>query len=432
MKKRMITAYIIAIAGSLGAAALFQLSLAGAGILCVVSGLLIPFFEKNRNRELAQTKEYQEVSLYMEQLLCSYKRWGTLGGAWEDCVLLFEKGSEMRQAVEQAVNCLRTGEQIMENNIAWSACQCIHGRYDSYRLVLIHEFLCRSEQMGGDTGEAFDILLNDLQLWKRRKSLFRTQKKILKMESILSVILAGSMCCFSRLIMPFDLEKRLLSSTWYQISTIMVISLLMVTLLLIFQKLTGNWLDFREKNNRMDKEQEKQYRILKSSQHGIKWQIARKYCRQQAEQEFPYWLLSVTLYLQQDNVYQAICNSLGQFHGMFRKELKQLIKGIYSEPASLLPYMDFFKELEMEEIQTGMKILYSTGNSEYQDVRRQVHFLVEQNSLTMDKYEQHRQELQTSGMGILKQIPLMIAAGKIIIDMAIVLIATMEHYAVWQ
>ena len=94
--------------------------------------------------------------------------------------------------------------------------------------------------------------------------------------------------------------------------------------------------------------------------------------------------------------------------------------------------MDFFKELEMEEIQTGMKILYSTGNSEYQDVRRQVHFLVEQNSLTMDKYEQHRQELQTSGMGILKQIPLMIAAGKIIIDMAIVLIATMEHYAVWQ
>ena len=60
MKKRMITAYIIAIAGSLGAAALFQLSLAGAGILCVVSGLLIPFFEKNRKRELAQTKEYQE------------------------------------------------------------------------------------------------------------------------------------------------------------------------------------------------------------------------------------------------------------------------------------------------------------------------------------------------------------------------------------
>jgi hypothetical protein len=205
----------------------------------------------------------------------------------------------------------------------------------------------------------------------------------------------------------------------------------MITLLFTFRKLTGDWLDIREKNSKTEKEDEKQYRILTSAAHGIKWQIAKKYCRQEVEQEFPYWLLSVTLYLQQENLYQALSYSMGQIHGMFCKELKKLLRGIYENPSSLLPYMNFFKDLELEEVQTGMKILYSTGNSEYQDVRRQVHFLVEQNSLIMDKYEQNRQDAQTAGMGILKQIPLLFAAGKVIIDMVILLVMTMEHYAVW-
>jgi hypothetical protein len=295
----------------------------------------------------------------------------------------------------------------------------------------MHEFLCRTEQIGGDIGESFEILLRELQLWKRRKGLFQAQKRVLKMESMIAGVLALGMCCFSRIIMPFDLENQLVTSAWYQISSIAVICFLMITLLFTFRKLTGDWLDIREKNSKTEKEDEKQYRILTSAAHGIKWQIAKKYCRQEVEQEFPYWLLSVTLYLQQENLYQALSYSMGQIHGMFCKELKKLLRGIYENPSSLLPYMNFFKDLELEEVQTGMKILYSTGNSEYQDVRRQVHFLVEQNSLIMDKYEQNRQDAQTAGMGILKQIPLLFAAGKVIIDMVILLVMTMEHYAVW-
>jgi hypothetical protein len=391
---------------------------------------LLPFFEKNRNRGIAAAKEYDEVTLYMEQLLCSYKRYGQMGNAWTDCLLVFEEKSDMRHAIEQALRCLQTGEEISEDSLAWAACRCIHEKYDSCRLVLIHEFLCRTEEIGGDIGESFDILLRELQLWKRRKSVFQAQKKVLKTESVISGALALVMCCFSRIIMPFDLENRLISSAWYQISSVVVICLLMVTLLISFQKLTGDWLDAREKNPKNEEEQEKQYGILQSASRGIKWQIARKYCRQVVRQEFPYWILSVTLYLQQENLYQAIHYSLRQVHGLFYMEIKKLMQGIYEEPSSLLPYKDFFKELGLEEVETGMKILYSTGSSEYQEVRRQVHFLVEQNSLVIDRYEQSRQDLQTAGMGVLKQIPLVFAAGKVIIDMAILLFMTLEHYSI--
>jgi hypothetical protein len=430
MKKRIVAAILLLMLGSSLAWLLFHLSFAGGITLFVFGICLLPFFEKNRRRGIAEAKEYEEVTMYMEQLLCSYKRYGQMGRAWEDCMLVFEEKSDMRMAIEKALNCLKNGENASSDTIIWSACRCIHEKYDSCRLVLIHEFLCRTEEIGGDIGEAFDILLRELQRWKRRKGIFQAQKRVMKTESVISGALAVIMCCFSRIIMPFDLENQMVTSAWYQISSVAVICLLMAALLISFQKLTGDWLDKREKNPKKEKEQEKKYRILQSGRHGIQWQIAKKCCRQVVQQEFPYWLLSVTLYLQQENLYQSIHYSMRQIHGIFYCEIKKLMQGIYESPSSLLPYMNFFKELELEEVETGMKILYSAGSSEYLDVRRQVHFLVEQNSLVIDQYEKNRQDMQTAGMGVLKQIPLVFAAGKVIIDMAILLIMTLEHYSI--
>lgn len=425
MKKMWMAAMLLILMGSVGISLLLRLTLTGWLMVFLVSVGLLPLFWQNHRREQEGWRKYEEVSVYMEQLICSYRRWGTLGKAWEDCVLLFDENSEIRQSLELAIDRLKTGEHAIDNDIIGSACAVINEKYESCRLILLHAFLCRAEQMGGDTGDALDILLHDLQLWKRRTSSFLTQKKIWKAESIISALLAGGLCCFSRVIMPFDLENRLVSSVWYQISSVVVLCLLMITLLMIFRKLTGEWLDPGERSSFLQREQKKQYALLKSEHHGVKWLVARRYCRQQVEKEYPYWLLSVTLYLQQDTVYQALCNSLQQFSGMLGLEVKKLIDGIYAAPSSLLPYMDFFKELEMEEIQSGMKILYSAGSSEYRDVERQVHFLVEQNNLTMDKFEQHKQELRTAGMGVLKQIPFVFAAGKAVIDMAALLMMWM-------
>lgn len=421
--------FVLIILGNAGIAALFMLSWPGWAALCIVSGGIIPIFERNQKKVRAEEKEYEEVTLYMEQVLCSYRRLRHLGSAWEDCLLLYEKGSTMGKAIAAALNCLKTGENSEDNKIVWNACQQIHKHYNSERLMLLHDFLYRADSAGGDTEAAFDILLGDLQLWKRRKSLFHARKKILKMESALAVSLSLAMCCFSRLIMPADLEGQLINSAWYQVSTVVVICLLMMVLMRITHKLGGGWMD--ETKEYSEKEQKRQYAILKSESHGWKWHIAKKFCRQEVEREFSYWLLSVTLYLQQKSVYQALVESLGQIRGMFRDEVVLLIQRIYENPVSLIPYIDFFKELDMEEVQSGMKLLYAAGNNEYQDVSRQIHILVEQNSLVMDKFEQNRQDVQTAGMGLWKQLPLLLAAAKVIIDMAVLLVFTMERYSFW-
>lgn len=251
----------------------------------------------------------------------------------------------------------------------------------------------------------------------------------MKTESVIAVFLSLGMCCFSCLIMPSDLEGQLINSVWYQVSTVIVLCLLMIVLMWIMHKLSGGWLD--DARTYSENEQKKQYVILKSGSHGLKWHMAKKFCSRAAEREFSYWLLSVTLYLQQGSVYQALAESLGQIKGMFREEVVLLMQKIYDNPVSLIPYIEFFKELEMEEIQSGMKLLYAAGNNEYRDISRQIHILVEQNNLIMDKFEQNRQDVQTAGMGVWKQLPLLLAAAKVIIDMAVLLIFTMERYSFW-
>lgn len=426
---RRIAVFILIMAVDTGIAVLFRLTWPGWAVLCVVSSGMIPLYERNQKMVKEDKREYEEVTLYMEQVLCSYRRLRHLRSAWEDCLLLYENGSPMGKAIAAALNCLKTGENVEDNKIVWNACRQIHKNYNSERLRLLHDFLCRTDRTGGDTEAAIDILLGDLHLWKRRKSLFCARKKILKTESVTAVLLSLAMCFFSCLIMPSGLGQQLINSIWYQVSTVIVMCLLMVVFMWILHKLSGGWLD--DEKTYSEKEQKKQYTILKSGSRGLKWYMAKKYCSREAEREFSYWLLSVTLYLQQGSVYQALVESLGQMKGMFREEVALLIQKVYDNPVSLVPYLDFFRELDMEEIQSGMKLLYAAGNNEYQDISHQIHILVEQNNLVMDKFEQNRQDIQTAGMGIWKQIPLLLAAVKVIVDMAVLLLFTMERYSFW-
>lgn len=428
MGKR-IAVLVLVMAANTGIAALFRLSWPGWVVLCLMSSGMIPLFERSRKRMKEDQKEYEEVTLYMEQVLCSYRRLHHLRSAWEDCLLLYESDSPMGKSIAAALNCLKTGENAADNKIVWSACCQIHKNYKSERLRLLHDFLCRADRTGGDTEAAIDILLGDLQLWKRRTSLFQARKKIMKTEGVTAVLLSLAMCFFSCLIVPSDLERQLIHSVWYQVSTVIVISLLMIVWMWIMHKLSGGRLD--DVRPYSESEQKKQYAILKSGSRGLKWHMAKKFCSRETEREFSYWLLSVTLYLQQGSVYQALIESLGQIRGLFREEVALLIQKIYDNPVSLVPYIDFFKELEMEEVQSGMKLLYAAGNNEYRDISRQIHVLVEQNKLVMDKFEQNRQDIQTAGMGVWKQIPLLLAAVKVIVDMAVLLLFTMERYSFW-
>lgn len=365
---------------------LFRLyGLYAAAILVLSQAGTFLYFKISKKRERSR-QDYYEVTIYMEQFLCSYKRLGHVRMALEDCLNIFEEGSKMHSAIGRMIHIMETGEGAGGEMILSQAFNEINGIYNSRRMRMMHHYLCQIEQIGGDVITSMDIMLGDLQSWKQRTILYQKKKIFLQKEVFLASAFALFLCYVTHLILPYNIVQRFEGMAIYQISTTVVILAFWVLTLVVYNSSAKSWLD---------------------SSKGMGNTI---------EEEFPYWLLSVSLYLQQDSVYHAIQQSCHGLKGEFRKEVCRLLDNIYEMPNSLLPYVNFFRNQDLPELHTGMKILYSYTNNGYQDTQKQVHFFVEQNHRLIEQKESNHYQVALSGFQLVKQIPMLIAGGKIVLD----------------
>lgn len=384
-----------------------------------------------RLAELQYEYTYIEVTTYLEQLLCSYRRLGHAGKALEDCRLLFEAESPMGKAIAQAKHILLTGEGVLDGNILSAAFACIERRYDSRRMRIIHRFICNGDKTGAESGRSSDILLEDLELWKNRTRMYQNRKKFIKLECGIATGLSLLLCYVSRLLTPEELGFDISESAVYRFSTVGAFLLFLVILVKIFRKLSGSWLDERGRRGERERNQlERMYRVLRGEEAAspLTRHMAKRVVGRYVREEFPYWLLLVTLYLQSESSYQALRYSLEETGGVFRLELERLLREIYDSPRSLEPYIGFFSGLGLSEVQSGMKILYSVNNNGYEESKKQLDFLISQNNRLMDKNESGHQSNRMAAMSMLKQLPMVVSCLKLLVDLVNLLAVTMGSF----
>lgn len=375
---------------------------------------------------------YTQVTSYLEQLLCSYRRLGHAGKALADCRLLFEESQLMGRVIRQAEHILFTGEGVLDGNILEAAFSVIEGAFDSRRMRIIHRFILNGERTGSDCGASADILLEDLELWKNRTKMYETRKRFIKAECGIATIMALLLCYVSRLLTPEELGFDISESSLYQLSTTTVVLLFLLIIVTVCRKLSGSWLDQTSRLKESESRQyEKLYYVLKSQTNRkdfVTRHMAKKILSRYVQAEFPYWLLLVTLYLQSESTYQAMRCSLSETDSVFRQELEKMIEEIYDSPRSLEPYLGFFSELALTEVQSGMKILYSVNTNGYEDSARQLSFLIAQNNRLMDKNESYHHSNRMAGMSLLKQLPMLVSCLKLLIDLVNLLALTMGSF----
>ncbi len=399
-------------------------------VLGFVGLFLLPLADRYMVRAAKNEEKYRESVSYMEQFLCSYKRTSVVGTSLEDCRSLFESSSDMNTVLQSALHILKTGEEAGEN-ILRAAFGVIGENYPSRRMKLMHEYVIKVEQMGGRIESWMDLLLREIQLWKERTLLYQKKKSMLRRESFLSILMSMGLCWLSNLLIPSMFRKQLVASAIYQISTMVTLILFMILAVLILANLTRTWLDCkREPKHFGEGKIESQYERIKKNKHSIGGYFAKKSIIPYIREEFPYWLLTVILFLQQDSLYQAVSQSSDHVHGFFKKEVQYFLEQLYEDPVSLHPYQEFFSEFFLPEIQTGMKMLYAFRQNGYEDTSRQIYFLIEQNNLIMDQVERQRLEDQLGVMGILRQIPMGIATAKVILDVVFIFILSFGRYFV--
>lgn len=410
---------------------LYEIWLPFSFVLGIFLYITILFVSHYWQRARLEAAEYYDATAYLEQLLCSYKRFGQLKQALEDCCSVFSENGKMGNRLKQALHILKTGEDVMDKNIARTALKQIESGYKSRRMETIHDFLCEAEQTGGNREDAIEILIQDLQMWKQRTALYQKQKGYLRTETAVAIVLAIVMCYVSRFLTPDELGIDLTETMLYQFTTCMVFFAFFLSLILVWKKLTGSWIDCYEQDDKKILDRKKRlYCILKGELKAncLQKHLAQKICRREVEVEYPYWLLNMSLKLQTESVYNAAKQSIQGRCGILADEVRNLIQNIYQEPMALRPYTEFFKELRLPEVQSGMKILYSITQNGFDESGRQINFLIAQNNQLIDRAEKKKYENQTAGLGLLKHLPMMLACVKLLADLVNLLMLTMGAF----
>ncbi len=401
---------VIAILGKVIGLTTTQLVILIIGISLGLPQLLIHSFQN-----MYEQKKFVDISNYVEQMLYSFKRKSKILTALEETAILFPEGliSDIMQKMVEHIN-----QSSSEGNVYEEAFEMIEQEYNCDILRRIHTFMNRVEMNGGEYECSIEILMLDRNRWVSRTLETQKEKQIIKRNVAIGIILSLMVIIGMIFMIPselIDIKNNVIS----QISSLIILLLNFWLWIVVQSKLSGSWIANSEALSKVIIE--KDYEAVINSSRRNKKYLSKKRLRREVEKSFPDWMLALTLLLQTDNVQVAIHNSVENAPFVLRKELQLMEDKIEKNPTSIHPYLEFYEALNIYEIQSAMRILYSLSQNGGEDMAKQIQVLVERNVELQDQSERLKTEDYLAGMGFCVLVPMFLGCGKMLVDMGLLM-----------
>ncbi len=188
---------------------LFQLKAANFSIIMFAMVLVLPIFIISTYKRMYEQKRFADVATYMEQMLYSFQKNGKVAAALKETRELFEDG-QMGQLIDEAMGCINAG--TAEGKwVLREALEIIEKPYACSKIHMVHELLLSNEEYGGEMEDAVQLLLTDIELWKRRGYRLQAEKKTSHTDNIISIIIATILCAVALYVL--DAMSRMFPGT---------------------------------------------------------------------------------------------------------------------------------------------------------------------------------------------------------------------------
>ena len=166
----------MALAGVFGVGVVFQLKTGGVVAALAAVLAMLPILVLDMYRKMYEQKRFADAAEYMEQMLYAFQKSGKILSALKETREIFEEG-KMRSCIEQVILKLEFGEFAIGENIFKEALEPLESQYQCPKIKMVHELLINAEEHGGEMNESALILLEDIELWKRRGYQLQAEKK---------------------------------------------------------------------------------------------------------------------------------------------------------------------------------------------------------------------------------------------------------------
>lgn len=419
-------------------------------------------------KRMYEQKRFSDAITYMEQMLYAFQKSGKIGTALTETRELFDTGM-MRSLIDQAIEYLQRGCAKTEKGVMREALEIVENHYQCSKLHTLHELLIGGEEYGGEVQDSIQLVLANLELWKRRSYKLQAKKKASHTDNVISIAVATVFCAatlyvlrgMSDIFPGVSMNVSIFQVEIIQFSS-MVFLLFMLYILLISQNtLAEDWLqadslhksefvqDSYEAVLKYDEAKEKKKSILWAlplfgaavvefafyskwigiafllagafmlSQHKIGYNLAKKDVNEELYFALPQWFMELALLLQNNNVQVALIKSVPGAPPMLTEELNQLIERLQIAPERLESYTDFCKAFDVPEAGSCMKMLHAISESGTGDISIQLANLVQRVNEMQDMADDMRNEDIAFKSKIIFSYPIFGCTVKLLIDLSV-------------
>lgn len=412
--------YIGIVAIVVGIALAYKLKISIVITIGVVTTLLMPILYKEEKKKKYYKKKFEDLISYMEQMCYSFKKSGKIRLSLIDAQKISD--GEMKEIIEEVVVNI---DSKMNEDIYEQALKILEEEYYCKRLVSLHEFIIKIEKQGGEFEEYINIILSDIKEWSDRTELFRRDIDRIRRNVLISIGATLLTCGFMAYLIPK--EYSFTGNIVYQISSMIIILIMLVIYILGYKKLNIDWL--KEENFLNSEMIDKYYDlIMKSENEKIKFMDklsinkAKKRMRREISKVFPDWLRQVALNLQLQTVQSSIENSYDEAPYILKRPIRHLLIDFEEYPLGIEPYDNFLQELDMPDIQSSLKMFYCINELSKEETYKQTNAIIDRNNKMLKQAEEMKNKDRIGLAGTLSAGPMMVGVVKIIIDMVLMIL----------
>lgn len=412
--------YICIIAIVVGIAFAYKLELPIVIAIGVITTLLIPMLYKEEKKKSYYKKKFEDLISYMEQMCYSFKKSGKIRPSLIDAQKISD--GEMKEIIEEVIVNI---DSKMNEDIYEQALKILEEEYYCKRLISLHKFIIKIEKQGGEFEEYINIILSDIKEWSDRTELFRRDIDRIRRNVLISIGATLLTCGFMAYLIPK--EYSFTGNIVYQISSMIIILIMLVIYIFVYKKLNIDWL--KEESFLNPEMVDKYYDlIMKSQNEKIKFMDklsinkVKKRMRREISKVFPDWLRQVALNLQQQTVQSSIENSYDDAPYILKRPIRHLLIDFEEYPIGIEPYDNFLQELDMPEIQSSLKMFYCINELSKEETYKQTNAIIDRNNKMLKQAEEMKNKDRIGLAGTLSAGPMMVGVVKIIIDMVLMIL----------
>ncbi len=435
-------------------------------IVCVI--IVLPMLTVLSYKRMYEQKRFSDLVTYMEQMLYSFQKSGKIKLALMETRELFDEG-RMRAVIDRVIDYLQNGNARTENGVLREALEIVEEHYECTKLRTVHELLISSEEYGGDAQDSIQLVLSDLELWKRRGYKLQARKKASHTDNIISIAVATGFCAVALYVldaMRNVFPKATATGSIFQVEMIQLSSLLFVLYMLYVltksqNMMAMNWLQSENLHKKelilesykavtdYDEARERKKSLLWSVpffvgaiiafcfshrwlgvcmvaisvfmlfQHKIGYKLARKDVNEELYFALPQWFMEIALLLQSNNVQVSLVKSMQVAPAILQGELQRLMERLEKAPEQLKSYVDFCKEFDVPEVESCMKMLHAMAESGTGNAKIQLTNLVRRVNEMQDMADGIRDEHMAFRAKAIFSYPIFACTAKLLVDLSV-------------